>query len=42
MRKNTLAKLYLCLRDLAPQVDVPEATRVKALRPIQRMLEMSA
>ena len=41
MRKNTLAKLYLCLRDLAPQVDVPEATRVKALRPIQRMLEMS-
>ena len=41
MRKNTLEKLYLCLRDLAPQVDVPEPTRVKALRPIQRMLEMS-
>ena len=42
MRKNTLEKLYLCMRDLSPQVDVPEATRLKALRPIQRMLEMSA
>lgn len=41
MRKNTLEKLYLCLRDLSPQVDVPEATRVQALKPIQRMLEMS-
>jgi quinolinate synthase len=42
MKKNTLEKLYVSLRDLAPQVDVPEAVRVKALRPIQRMLEMSA
>jgi quinolinate synthase len=41
MRKNTLEKLYSCLRDLAPQVDVPEPVRTKALRPIQRMLEMS-
>jgi quinolinate synthase len=41
MRKNTLEKLYQCLRDLQPQVDVPEAVRVKALKPIQRMLEMS-
>jgi quinolinate synthase len=41
MKKNTLEKLYLCLRDLAPQVDVAEPTRSKALRPIQRMLEMS-
>ncbi|HEY3801163.1 MAG TPA: quinolinate synthase NadA [Kofleriaceae bacterium] len=42
MKKNTLEKLYLSLRDLQPQVDVPEAVRAKALRPIQRMLEMSA
>jgi quinolinate synthase len=42
MRKNTLEKLYLCMRDLRPQVDVPEAIRVRALKPIQRMLEMSA
>ena len=42
MKKNTLEKLYLSLRDLQPQVDVPEPVRVRALRPIQRMLEMSA
>ncbi len=42
MRRNTLEKLYLSLRDLAPQVDVPEPVRVRALAPIQRMLEMSA
>jgi quinolinate synthase len=41
MKKNSLEKLYLALRDLAPQVDVPEPVRVRALRPIQRMLEMS-
>ena len=42
MRKNTLEKLYLCLRDLEPRVDVVEAVRVKALQPIQRMLDLSA
>ncbi len=41
MRKNTLEKLYLALRDLGPQVDVPEAVRVRAYRPIARMLQMS-
>ena len=41
MRLNTLEKLYLALRDLEPRVDVPEPVRVKALKPIQRMLEMS-
>jgi len=41
MRLNTLEKLYLCMRDLSPQIEVPEATRVRALAPIQRMLEMS-
>jgi quinolinate synthase len=42
MRLNTLEKLYLCLRDLAPEVDVPEDVRVRALRPIERMLQLSA
>jgi quinolinate synthase len=42
MKRNTLEKLYLCMRDLAPQVDVPESVRVRALKPIRRMLEMSA
>ena len=41
MRLNTLAKLYLCLRDLKPEVTVPEEIRVRALRPIERMLELS-
>ena len=42
MRLNTLEKLYLCLRDLEPEVVVPEDVRVRALRPIERMLELSA
>jgi len=41
MRRNTLEKLYLCMRDLQPRVDVPEAVRVRALKPIERMLELS-
>jgi quinolinate synthase len=41
MRLNTLEKLYLCLRDLRPEVTVPEAVREAALRPIERMLELS-
>jgi quinolinate synthase len=41
MKRNTLEKLYLALRDLTPQVDVPEPVRVRALKPIQRMLAMS-
>ncbi len=42
MRLNTLEKLYLCLRDLAPQVTVPEKTRLAALAPLEKMLELSA
>ena len=42
MRLNTLEKLYLCLRDLTNEVTVPENVRVKALVPIERMLELSA
>jgi quinolinate synthase len=41
MRLNTLEKLYLCLRDLGPEVIVPEPIRVAALRPIERMLALS-
>jgi quinolinate synthase len=41
MRLNTLEKLYRCLRDLEPEVTVPEEIRLKALRPIERMLELS-
>jgi quinolinate synthase len=41
MRLNTLEKLYLCLRDGYPEIVLDEATRQRALRPVQRMLEMS-
>jgi quinolinate synthase len=41
MRLNTLEKLYLCLRNLSPQVTVPEPIRKAALRPIDRMLALS-
>ena len=41
MRLNTLQKLYLCLRDLSPQITVPEPIRAKALVPIELMLELS-
>jgi quinolinate synthase len=42
MKRNTLEKLYLCLRDGRPRIEVEEEIRVKALVPIQRMLELSA
>ena len=41
MRLNTLEKLYLCLRDLTPEIKVEEGLRKEALRPIERMLELS-
>lgn len=41
MRLNTLEKLYWCMRDRQPQIELPEDIRLAALKPIQRMLEMS-
>ncbi len=41
MALNTMEKLYLCLRDLKPEIDVPEEKRLAALKPLERMLEMS-
>ena len=41
MRLNTVEKLYLALRDLEPRVTVPEAIRVRAVAPIELMLELS-
>lgn len=42
MALNTLEKLYLCLRDLKPEIIVPEAIRERAKLPLDRMLEMAA
>ena len=42
MRLNTLEKLYLCMRDRTPELTLPEDVRLRALKPVQRMLELSA
>lgn len=41
MKMNTLEKLYACLKNLEPQIHMDEALRVRALKPLQRMLELS-
>lgn len=41
MKLNTLEKLYICLKYEVPELILPEDIRVKALLPIQRMLEIS-
>ena len=42
MKLNTMEKLYRCLRDLEPRVEMEESIRQRAERPILRMLEISA
>lgn len=42
MRLNTLEKLYNCMKYEYPFVEVEESIRVKAVKPIQRMLDISA
>lgn len=41
MKLNTLEKLRDCLRDLSPAIEVDPEIAAKAIRPIDRMLEMS-
>ena len=41
MRLNTLEKLYLAMKNKAPEITLPEDIRVNALKPIQKMLAMS-
>lgn len=41
MRLNTLEKLYACLRDETPEINVDEAIITRAKLPIDRMLELS-
>lgn len=42
MRLNTLEKLYWAMKNRTPEITMSEEIRSSALRPIQRMLEMSA
>lgn len=41
MKKNTLEKLYLCMKNKYPSIEMVEDLRKRALIPIERMLEMS-
>lgn len=41
MKLNTLEKLRDCLKNMSPAIEVDEEIAVKAVRPIERMLEMS-
>ena len=41
MKLNTLEKLYLCMEYEEPEILMDESLRVAALKPIQRMLEIS-
>ena len=40
MKLNSLEKLYLCLRDLKPEIHLEESLRVQALKPLERMLAL--
>lgn len=42
MKRNTLEKLYLCLKNEMPEVEVPAHIIKEAVKPIERMLEISA
>ena len=39
---NTLEKLYSCLKNETPEITVEEGLRVKSVKSIERMLEISA
>jgi len=41
MKLNTLEKLYLCMKNGNPEITMDKETLAKALKPIERMLEMS-
>jgi quinolinate synthase len=41
MRKNTLEKVYLALRDLTPRIEMNAGLIARARRPIDRMLSLS-
>ncbi|PYF75795.1 quinolinate synthase NadA [Pedobacter nutrimenti] len=42
MKRNTLEKLYLCMKNGLPEVNVPTEIIEQARKPIERMLEISA
>ena len=41
MKRNTLEKLYLCMKYELPEITMPEELRLAAKKPIDRMMELS-
>ena len=42
MKLNTTEKLYRCMTDRQPEITLDESLRKRALRPIERMLQLGA
>jgi quinolinate synthase len=42
MKRNSLEKVYLALRDLTPRIEMPAELIERARAPIDRMLALSA
>ena len=42
MKRNTLEKIYLCMKYELPEIIMEESLRIAAKKPIDKMLEMSA
>lgn len=40
MKRNTLEKVYLALRDLQPRIELDEDLRLAALKPLERMMAL--
>jgi quinolinate synthase len=41
MKRNTMRKLWLSLRDMRPEITVPDDVAAKARKSVERMLEIS-
>ncbi|NUN08302.1 MAG: quinolinate synthase NadA [Ignavibacteriaceae bacterium] len=41
MKLNTMEKLYLCMKNLSPQIEMSDDLRLRALAPLEKMLQMS-
>ena len=42
MKQNTLEKLFICLKNEEPEITINEEIRIKAVKPINKMLYISA
>jgi len=41
MKRNTLEKIYLCMKYEQPEINMEESLRIAALKPLEKMLELS-